>query len=133
MNRSAAMPGRNAPMRPSNPAVRAPPIVAALIASAAVGGPGSGWVIAASPAKSFMVWNMFWESLQLQLSQPSATLTPFLIYVRMGATPQRVFRLPTGLSTTLAPPSAIDSISAGFIHTLCARLVRGVSRPTRLR
>ena len=48
MNRSAAMPGRNAPIRPSKPAVRAPPTVADQIASAAVGGPGSGCVTAAS-------------------------------------------------------------------------------------
>ena len=51
----------------------------------------------------------------------------------MGATPLRVFRLPTGLRTTLVPPSAIEAISLGVIQTLCARLVRGVSSPTRLR
>src|SRR5262249_32191161 len=43
IDRSAAMPGRRAPIRPSNPAVRAPPTVADQIASAAVGGPSSGF------------------------------------------------------------------------------------------
>src|SRR6185437_2039637 len=100
MDRSAAIPGRSAPTCPSRPAVRAPATVADQIASAAVGGPGSGAETAANAANIFIDWNMFCASLQLQLSQPRPTLIFCRTYERIGATPLRVLRLPTGLSTT---------------------------------
>ena len=127
------MPGFSAPIRPSRPAVRAPAIVADQIASAAVGGPGSGSQTAASAANIFIDWNMFCASLQLQLSQPRPTFTLCLMYDRMGGTPLRVLRFPTGLRTTLVPASPSVSISRGDIHTLWARLSCGDNRPTRSR
>ena len=73
---------------------------------------GCGSPTAASRQNIFIAWNMLWQSPQLQLSQPSATLTPACIAACIGATPLFSFRLLIGLCATPAPCSAISAISS---------------------
>ena len=124
------MPGAMAPTSPSRPKARAPPAVAAWIATAASTPVGLGSAAAASRQSSFIAVNMLWQSPQLQLSQPKATFTPASITRRIGATPLLSFRLLAGLCARLArawPSSAISSPSS---QTPCAIVRRSLSNPT---
>ncbi len=115
---------------PPSPSARAPPRVAASIAWTAWTPVGSGSATPARRQNIFMPWNMFWQSPQEQLSQPSAKSTPSARSDRMGATPLFSFMLLRGLWATRAPARAIAAISSGAIQTPCAMVVRGPRTPT---
>ena len=106
------MPGFTSPTCPASPTARAPPMVAASIASQASTPDGSPSMPCASSAYIFIAWNRFWQSLQLQLSQPSARLMPARLKSISGATPFFSLRLASGLCTTPAPAAASWSISS---------------------